>query len=93
MPAFVTVLTSVLSSIVVRVFLALGVGLVSYSGMQMVLNLLKGWVSSSMSGMPNDMYNLALMAGLGVALGYVFGAYSFLITYRLTSKLVFGMGK
>jgi hypothetical protein len=93
MPAFVAVLTSVLSSIVVRVFLALGVGLVSYSGMQMVLNLLKGWVSSSMSGMPNDMYNLALMAGLGVALGYVFGAYSFLITYRLTSKLVFGMGK
>lgn len=93
MPTFVTVLTSVLSSIVARIFLALGVGLVSYSGMQLVLDKLKGWVSSSMSGMPNDMYNLALMAGLGVALGYIFGAYSFVITYQLTSKLVFGMKK
>ena len=42
MPTFVTVLTSVLSSIVARIFLALGVGLVSYSGMQLVLDKLKG---------------------------------------------------
>ncbi|WP_239327059.1 DUF2523 domain-containing protein [Snodgrassella gandavensis] len=93
MPAFVTVLTSVLSSIVVRIFLALGIGLVSYSGMQAILDKLKNWVSSSMSGMPEDMYNLALMSGLGVALGYIFGAYSFVVTYQLTSKLVFGMKK
>lgn len=93
MPAFVTVLTSVLSSIVVRIFLALGIGLVSYSGMQAILDKLKSWVSSSMSGMPEDMYNLALMSGLGVALGYIFGAYSFVVTYQLTSKLVFGMKK
>ncbi|PIT19974.1 hypothetical protein BGI36_08975 [Snodgrassella communis] len=93
MPALVTVLTSVLSSIVVRVFLALGIGIVSYSGLQLVLEKLKGWVFTSMSGMPQDMYNLALMAGLGVALGYIFGAYTFVITYQLTSKLVFGMKK
>lgn len=93
MPAFVAVLTSVLSSIVVRVFLALGLGIVSYSGMQIILDKLKSWVSTSMSGMPVDMYNLALMAGVGVALSYIFGAYSFVITYQLTSKLVFGMKK
>jgi hypothetical protein len=93
MPAFVPVLTSVLSSVVVRIFLALGIGIMSYSGLQVVLDKLKNWVSATMSGMPSDMYNLGLMAGLGVALGYIFGAYTFVITYQVASKLVFGMKK
>lgn len=93
MPAFVTVLSSVLSSIVTRVFIALGIGIVSYKGLQYVLDQIKSWVLNTFSGLPVDIYNIFLMSGTGVAIGYVFGAYSFVITYQLSSKLVFGLTK
>lgn len=93
MPAFVAVLSSVLSSIVTRVFIALGIGILSYSSMQFVLDRIKEWILETFNGMPVDLYNLFLMAGFGEALGYIFGAYAFVVTYQLSSKLVFGLSK
>lgn len=93
MPAFVAVLSSVLSSIVTRVFIALGIGILSYSGMQFVLDRIKEWILETFNGMPVDLYNLFLMAGFGEAVGYIFGAYAFVVTYQLSSKLVFGLSK
>lgn len=93
MPAFVAVLSSVLSSIVTRVFIALGIGILSYSSMQYVLDRIKEWILETFNGMPIDLYNLFLMAGFGEALGYIFGAYAFVVTYQLSSKLVFGLSK
>ena len=87
------VLSSVLSSVVTRVFLALGIGIISYSGMQFVLDQMKDWILNTFNGLPVDIYYIFLMAGFGVSVGYIFGAYAFVVTYQLSSKLVFGLGK
>lgn len=91
MPSLVSVIMSALQSVIVKLLIAFGIGIVSYGSLQYVLDQIKDWVNASFSGMPSDLYNLLLMTGVGSALGYIFAAYAFVVSYQLTSNIVTGI--
>lgn len=58
-----------------------------------ILNQIKDWVSDSFANMPTAIYQLLLLAGIGNALGYIFGAYAFVMTTGFLNKIAFGVEK
>ncbi|UOP04475.1 DUF2523 domain-containing protein [Conchiformibius kuhniae] len=76
-----------------KLMLALGVSFVIYKGLDLSLDALKGYIQNSFSGVPADAYNLMLMAGLGQALGIIFGAFAFNAALAAGNKLAAGVLK
>lgn len=72
-------LLGMVTPLVGRVLFALGFQVVTITGMSVAIGAVKSLVLQYVGGMPADMLQLALLAGLGEALGMVFGA----ITFRL----------
>lgn len=74
-----TWLLAMLQPMLARVLTALGFSVVSVVGMQAVVGQLKTAIVDGMTGMPADLVNFALFAGVGTGIGIIFGA----ITTRL----------
>lgn len=73
-------LSSMVPSLVGRVMLALGLGVLTITGIDLAWGTLQGTLLSALAGLPADVIGLAGLAGVGDALGYVLGA----ITARVT---------
>jgi len=71
---FTTWVFSLVQPLVSRVLVALGLSVVSVTGFNVVLGVLKDQVISGVGGLPSEMYNLFLISGCGQALGILFGA-------------------
>lgn len=70
---------SLVEPIVGRILTALGISMVTVTGLDFVLDYLKAQLVSSINSLPADMLGLFLLSGMGQALGIVTGA----ITTRL----------
>ena len=46
---------------------------------------------NSVNGIPSDVFNLLMMAGLGQAIGIIFGAFAFKAAMASASKLQAGI--
>ena len=66
---------------------ALGLSFVTYTGVSIALDNLKGYIQNSVSGIPADAYALMIMGGFGHAVGIIFGAFAFRATLAAASKL------
>lgn len=82
-------LQKLLSYFVGKIFIALGLTFVTYTGYTIGLGQIKEYIASNISGMPNDLFQLMMMSGLGQAIGIIFGAYAFNIAMSTVSKLTF----
>ncbi|EEP68159.1 DUF2523 domain-containing protein [Kingella oralis] len=74
-----------------RVLLALGISLITYTGITLSLNTLKNYFMNSVNSIPSDVFNLLMMAGLGQAIGIIFGAFAFKAAMASASKLQAGI--
>jgi len=60
--------------IIYRIFAALGMSIVTYSGMSLVMAKVYLYSQGAWNGLPSSILGLASMAGLGEGLSIVFGA-------------------
>lgn len=90
-------LQRLLTFIVAKIIIALGLTFVTYGGYMVGLNWLKEYIVTNFQNMPSAVFQLIIMAGFGHALGIIFGAYVFNITMSSITKLSFipdgGVGK
>ena len=97
MPALVALLQTTLvwvgRYLFAKILLAFGVSIISVGSYMYILNQIKDWVSASFAAMPSAIYNLLLIAGVGNAVGYIFGAYAFVMTTSFLNRIAFGVDK
>lgn len=74
-----------------KIMLALGLSFVTYTGITISLNALKDYVSNTVDSLPIDVFNLLMMAGLGQAIGIIFGAFAFKAALQAATKLTAGI--
>lgn len=74
-----------------KILLAFGLAFVTYTGITLSLNTIKSYVTSSVNNLPADLYNLLMMAGLGQAIGIIFGAFAFRAALASAAKLQAGI--
>ncbi len=73
-------LSGMVPSLVGRVMLALGLGVLTITGIDLAWGSLRTTLLAALAGLPADVIGLAGLAGVGDALGYVLGS----ITARVT---------
>lgn len=69
------VLLFLAGSLAVRVMSALGITLMTWGGVTLLVNTLIGHVQSAYASAASDMLSLALIGGLGDAIGIICGAF------------------
>ena len=74
-----------------KVMLALGLGFVSYKGFETAFEAVSNYITSNFNNIPSDAFNLLMMAGVGKAIGIIFGAFMFNVTMSVASKLTTGL--
>lgn len=74
--------------ILARVLLALGFSVVTFTGASAVVGMLKSEILSVLGGANLPALQLAGLGGAWVALGWVFGAATFTVTYWALTKAV-----
>jgi hypothetical protein len=77
-------LTAAALPLVLRVLAGLGVGVLTFTGVDTALNSLISQAQSSWSGMPADVLGLAGVAGIPACLGIVLGAMTARVTAWIT---------
>lgn len=87
--AFFAILQRLLTYIVVKVFIALGISFVTFTGFTVGLGFVKDYISNQFNFMPSDILQIIMMAGFGHALGLIFGAFAFNVAMQSISKLSF----
>ena len=75
------------SPIVKRVMTSLGLGVISFAGVSVALNAAINMAKSYYTGMPQYIFALAGLGGVGEALGIVAGALIFRIGMTSFSKI------
>ncbi len=88
-----TLITSVLMTVAGRVIAALGLSFVSYVGLNELQEMFLRAVSDQIGGIPADALQIAYIAGFGLCLNWVFGAFAFVVSLKSLSKLSAGIGK
>lgn len=87
--AFFAILQRLLTYIVVKVFIAIGISFVTFTGFTVGLGFIKDYISNKFNSMPSDILQIIMMAGFGHALGLIFGAFAFNVAMQSISKLSF----
>lgn len=87
--AFFAILQRLLTYIVVKVFIALGISFVTFTGFTVGLGFVKDYISNKFNSMPSDIFQIIMIAGFGHALGLIFGAFAFNVAMQSISKLSF----
>ncbi len=90
--AFFAVLQRLLTYIVAKLLLAIGISFVTFTGFTVGLAFIKDYVSSQFNSMPSDIFQIIMMAGFGHALGLIFGAFAFNVAMQSIGKLSFVPG-
>jgi Protein of unknown function (DUF2523) len=70
-----------------RVLMALGMGVITIGGVAASADAIKALVVSNLSSGPLAAVQLAGLSGMWVALGMVFGAVTFAVTFATLTKL------
>lgn len=86
MPTLVVLLLGLVGGIVARVLVALGFAVVTIYGVDAALDGLKAQFIASFNQMPADMISLFNIAGGGIAVSMIFGAFSFKLALWTAQK-------
>ena len=88
-----TMITSVLMSVAGKLLTALGVGFVSYTGLDYMQGKFASWIASQLGAFPADALQIFYIGGGGVILNWIFGAITFIATIKATSHLTASLRK
>lgn len=74
-----------------KIMASLGLSFISLSGLNIMQKYFIDWLNQQFSNFPVNALNLIYIAGAGVALNWIFGAFTFLATFKSISKLAAGI--
>lgn len=80
-------ITSVLMTVAGRIIAAFGLSFVSYVGMNEIQQFLMDAISAQIGGFLDEALQIVMIAGLGVMLNWIFGAFAFVVSVKSLSKL------
>lgn len=86
--ALIPALLNMLTTLVGKIFVALGITAVIYVGLERVIAHLKNEIQVSLSGVPAGLLQMFYLAGGGVVLNIFFGCFTFVLTFKSLAKLV-----
>ena len=92
MSYLIPMLQRLLTYLVTKLIVALGMSFVTYTGFKVGLDYLKDYLVNSVQGIPADTFAILIMAGFGHAAGLIFGAFAFNAALLSISKLQFAKG-
>lgn len=69
-------LLSLAGPLVVQVLVALGVGVVTVSGVDLAVNQAMAWCTSAVGGIPADLLNVLAIGGFFQGMSYIGGAFA-----------------
>lgn len=75
---------AIIVPLVVSLMTALGIGIVTYTGMSFALDSAETYIASQFAGLPSDMYSVMQMAGFDQGIAILFAGYGAAITIRTT---------
>jgi hypothetical protein len=87
-----SLLVSLVGPIVTRVLVALGIGFLTVTGLDLAMTQITGWMTSAIGGLGADIANVLALGGVGDGIAFVLGGLSARVSfYMLTSatKMVF----
>jgi hypothetical protein len=73
---FATFLLSMVQPILFQALVALGVGVLTVSGIDLAVNQCQSWLNTAVGGIPADMSNVLAMAGVFQGIAYIGGGIS-----------------
>lgn len=82
----VTFIMSLIGPIAARVLSAFGLSMIVLTGLSVAADSLKSLVTSNLSGMPLAVIQLGGLFGIWTCVGLIFGAITFVITWRTTAS-------
>jgi hypothetical protein len=71
-----TWLLSLVQPLIVQALIALGVGILTVSGIDLAVNQAMSWCTTAVGGIPSDMLNVLAMGGFFQGMSYIGGAIS-----------------
>ena len=92
MSYLIPMLQRLLTYLVTKLIVALGMSFVTYTGFKVSLDYLKDYLIETVQGIPADTFAILIMAGFGHAVGIIFGAFAFNAAMSSISKLQFAKG-
>ena len=92
MSYLIPMLQRLLTYMITKLIVALGMSFVTYTGFKLGFDYLKDYLIKSVQGMPADTFAILIMAGFGHAVGIIFGAVAFNAAMLSISKLQFAKG-
>lgn len=75
-------LLTIMDSLVGRVLVALGMAYATYTGADAGINTLKGYVITSVQGLPAQVLPYVIRMGVGKAISIIFSAYIVALTFK-----------
>jgi hypothetical protein len=74
--SWATWLLALVQPIIVNALIALGVGVLTVTGIDVAVNQAMSWVTGAVGGLPADLANLLALGGFFQGMSYVGGAFS-----------------
>lgn len=81
----VTFIMGLIGPIAARVLAALSLSLVVLAGLDIAMGTLKTMVVNNLGAMPAATVQLAGLFGIGTCIGLIFGAMTFVVTWKTTA--------
>lgn len=76
-------LAALLPSIAARVLASLGFGIIAVAGVAEAMSAIKTIIVTNLQGAPAAIVGLLSLAGVGDAIGILFGGFTFVLSYHL----------
>lgn len=76
-----------------KILTALGVGFITYKGLDFMQAQFASYINKQLGNIPADALQIFYMSGGGVFLNWIFGAVAFIATIKSTSRLTATMKK
>lgn len=92
MPAVLaSVLAFIARFLIMRLIAAFGIALVSGGVSLGLLQTFKSFILNGFASLTPEIYQIAMLAGLGYAMNIIFGAMAFKIALNVGKKIMFGI--
>lgn len=80
------IITAALMSTAGRLLTAIGFGVITYTGLDIIQRKFIQQALQSWNSLPSDAIQILLLGGVGIGLNWVFGAIAFIVTFKSVGK-------
>lgn len=87
------IITAVLMTVAGRLIAAFGLSFVTYVGLNEVQSRIVAAIAENLNTIPKEALQISYIAGLGVVLNWIIGAFAFVVSAKSLTKLAAGVSK